>query len=590
MYSSAAHEEKSHHSEKHIIDTLTSLGLIKIKESLSLIDMNSTENTNRSSASELTRLKNRIINQIIKNLSRLKNNKSFIFVVNAILKKSKEFTCPSILKLILYCDNAAKIEKVHKELILATQLIESNINTDKENNVLAVLGYIISLNLNKYSYSKIWWFSLHNNFLLINNVKQHTKHYIELYQANELALQNPQSSKKRRELLRKSDLLESHLQRDDEEVAIYEKRMLTAQDDKARLLEDMTINQLVSIIDVGPAGGAIFKSAASFAFQMRDRKISYYGIELDKHEFLNLTALLNNPTYDDMSPKQFFDSAAFIQGNAIELYRVLNESPDFNHHQHRFLLIILCSVIHEIYSYCQNNNVTNRFDDMATMTNSIDGKYNLESVYQVYKEALMVLKENESGSLNIRDGVMYRYPDEMVTFTLNSELWIALFNAFLQDNKYAHLKHAIKKPKQGEPITLPAKYVQEFMLKANWGARSFGNEINEVYCYLTLENHKKLIHKAATDLDLKIDIAISEEYTQQGYQQHITDKDISILSGFGKERFPPTNMRLKINLIKHENHFNLRQSAATSPLFAMKNNTKILSQTLTDEKRMTFTG
>jgi hypothetical protein len=246
--------------------------------------------------------------------------------------------------------------------------------------------------------------------------------------------------------------------------------------------------------------------------------------------------------------------AYFVEGNALELSTVLTSIKQKNEEtKSQFFSIVLSSVIHEIYSYCPYGAPLIYGEDIATMTSVISSQYNPETVYKIYYEALKSISEHQAGgSLNIRDGVMYKNPEELVSFTLNNDSWIAMFKAFLNDVKYSHLKKNIDLDSIiiGLTITLKAKYVQEFMLKANWGPGSFGNEINEVYCYMTLEDHIKLIHRAAKQLNININIPLAKEYTQEGYREHINQNKMTILSGFkaNDPQFPPTNMVIRVLL------------------------------------------
>lgn len=494
-----------------------------------------------------------ILDKIYTQMLLVKNNKYFLELIVIIKKKAMEFSCENILKLVLYCDSPEKIKNMHYQFCQATkflkQLTNQKIPFDYIKNIL---GYIFSLNLNQYSFSKIIWLSILNSFNLFQHVKHYSEHYLQFISDNFIANNDAKSAINRRETLRKAGLLQTSLQRDPEEVANYENRMSTSSDDKAKLLDDILLMHDQTeflVLDIGAGGGAIFKALIALAYHHSNKKITYYGIEFDKQELINLQLLLNQYRYQGRSGHEVLQSATFINGNLLELADIVRTLDFQKKSVNQYLIITLSAVIHEVYSYCKYDKSPTHSSDLVAMTKPIKNRYNQEVIYKIYSEALQVLSEHPGGgSLNIRDGVMHYHPYESVTFSLQNNDWLTMFREFISDKKYQHLIHQIQLDTiaVGKKIQLPAMYAQEFMLKANWGPRSFGNEINEVYCFMTLADHLKLAKRAAETLKINIDIREAKEYTQSGYQQHITRNQIIIESGFGANKFPSTNMRLKL--------------------------------------------
>ncbi|MDX1901740.1 MAG: hypothetical protein SFW66_07030 [Gammaproteobacteria bacterium] len=531
-----------------IIDKLDRLGLISARQS---IENFSDKLLNVTAESiDVTLLEHNLLKLILTRLETLEHHPAYLAVVQFMRRKSMEFACESAIKLALYCDEK-KIEKIYQDITVAKGILADALDNVLEDEIESVLGYILSLNLNKYSYAEMAWYSLTHQINLLDKINNHPSCFIQFIKSNHRATQSAEDSLLRRKILFESGLLQSHLQRDPEEVQTYESRMISAQDDKARLLNDLhqRTHQNIVLMDVGPAGGAIFKSALEVAYQnLPEMNMTYCGIELDRNELVHLNHMLGNLKYQDLTAQQLLKYATFIQGDALNLYDVISQLDSTLKTSDAYLSIVLCSVIHEIYSYCHYKAEQTHCVDITTMTQVIDDQYNLEAVYKVYYEGLKALSENPgAGALNIRDGVMYQFPEELVTFSIQDPSWLMMLKQFLNDRKYVHLKDQIiiDDLEIGKTIILPAKYVQEFMLKANWGPRPFGNEMNEVYCYMTRADHEKLLRRAAEALQLDIEIH-SEEYIQTGYQQHITEDKIKIISGFGDNKFPPTNMVIRV--------------------------------------------
>ena len=490
--------------------------------------------------------------------SALEKNASFAEMIRIMKLKSMQQSCESVLKLILFCNTQEKVEKILLEINQSKQLLDEHILYDKKQDtnteIEKILGYLLVLNLNKYTYSEIAFFSLSTNPLDISNlVKSHLERYISFIKINKLAHTNSTASGERRNILFQSGLFETHLQRDPEEIERYNEQMASAQEDKNQLLDDISqaSNQSkVAVVDIGPAGGATFKSVVAKASE-GNKKVRYYGVEYDKKELDTLNNLLDNYSDSNQNPKQLMKHFSFLQGNAFDLSHALSLIKKNNDKVNNyFLSIVLSSVIHEIYSYCENPIPIIQTQDIQTMSSSILGRYNPETVYKIYYEALKGISEHKAGgSLNIRDGVMCRNPDEAVAFSINDEGWLAMFKEFLNDVKYAHLKELISSDSLSlfQVIKIPAKYLQEFVLKANWGPESFGNEINEIYCYMTLDDHLKLIQQAANEVQLNIAIPVAKEYVQSGYRDHINESKIRFFSRFNlTDQFPSTNMLIKV--------------------------------------------
>lgn len=498
---------------------------------------------------------------IINRLFKFKDNYEFKKIVSIMQEKNKNHSCESIIKLLLHQNSNDNLKNTLNILESVSKDIYSSIGKESEaklSDVEKIIGYILSLNLNKEQYVDMLLSS--SIKLNVNRIDKYQHEYANFVKINELANKDPRFSKLRRDILVSAELLESHLQRDPEEAEIYDQQMAAALEDKLPLLssldEALQQSQPISVIDIGPAGGAIFKAVANACSKHKDNKIGYIGVEFDKNELSNLNTMLCTYEIDNQRGEDLIKSgASFVQGNALNLKEVINSLKQDKLVKNENLVIVLSSVIHEIYSYCPNNVEQKNTKDITTLVEPSNVKsYNPETVYKIYEEGILALATN-GGTLNIRDGVMYKNPEEDVVFSLEDVSWIEMFKQFIGDSKYKHLEEKLAEQEillnelqPGQKINLKAKYVQEFMIKANWGSASFGNEIEEVYCYMKLEDHLKLIQRAADNHNISIKIEEQKSYTQAGYKEHITEKQIKIHEGFGNTKFPPTNMVLKIKV------------------------------------------
>lgn len=489
-----------------------------------------------------------IVATIAKNIKKLtkKEIKMVQEIAETMQMKAGKHSCESAVKLLLYTTQSEKLKSLHNAKSILVDKIQSFSPTTTKSNIDKIFGYILSLNFDKCSYMWIYGQSLLDGMDKIEErVVRHAKTYNEFINIDINGQVDPHASLKRREILKLCDLLMGHLQRDPEEAAKYDAQMLSARDDKQRLLQDVRQDPTTRLIDIGPAGGATFKDVVAIGGKLT----KYFGIEFDANELKTLNELLSTYKDSGCTATQRLAVARFVEGNALELANVIRElKVQFPPESKEKISIVLSSVIHEIYSYCPYPCwEPHKVDNLMTPTSS-RATYNVNTVEKIYREALIAIKDNPAGgSINVRDGVMYENPQELVTATLQNDSWVKMFEVFLRDEKYKQLGGLLshKEMKIGQEFTLPAKYVQEFMIKANWGADSFGNEINEIYCYMTLQDHIKMINEIAMELNMSIQVEASQ-YIQQGYREHITQDKIIIKNGFGNEKFPPTNMVIKV--------------------------------------------
>lgn len=364
-----------------------------------------------------------------------------------------------------------------------------------------------------------------------------------------------------------------------EEEDKYNAEMLSSWEDKKRILEPLLSQALereepLTVVDIGPAGGAIIKAMAeevTSARKVGERKnnIKYIGVELVASQIQDLEDFLRSDDYKDhtnqvggLLPAAIFSESRIVNGNALYLGRDLEGQA-----LQDTTLIVESSVVHEIYSYGWVDEDQEREIEMPDgvqfavrpMRNQA-GKYqyNPKTVYKNYEEALLQLAKT-GGTLAVRDGVLYDQPDEPVTFTLTDETYLQMLKMFVNDKKYKHtvlreVRVIIDNTRAEElpqEFQLPAKIVQEFMFKAGWGLMGWANEIHETYCYATLGTHALIVNDIMAKHSLNLAIVAAEQYTQDGYVEASKDK-VVISQGFGPTLYPPTNLLIKVVVQKRE--------------------------------------
>lgn len=225
-----------------IIKTVSDFGFTNATQILSQLPSKLLHNQFKSMlGSKSNFIEENVLRIMLHNLVFLSENKNFNSIINILKLKAVDFNCESFLKLVLYFNNEDKVNRFYdmintviKQLALA--LNETNIT---EQEIAKSIGYILALNLQQTTYTNILWNTLHHPFVLFDkiNLYQHCYQYFTTLHA--FAKSDPNASTLRRDILYKSGLLTTHLQRDPEEVEQYDRRMLSAQGDKDRCLDDI---------------------------------------------------------------------------------------------------------------------------------------------------------------------------------------------------------------------------------------------------------------------------------------------------------------------------------------------------------------
>ncbi len=255
--------------------------------------------------------------------------------------KAGNHACESVVKLLLCSGQTSKLTSLNKAQI---SLISQIGSIDSAQNIDKIFGYVLSLNFNKQSYLGLYFQSLATGFDGIEErLIKHANAYHKFIEIDSNGQSDPYASSKRRTILQTAELLLGHLQRDPEEAVRYDQQMLSARNDKQRLLQDVDKNETTRLIDIGPAGGATFRDVVALG----GRLTSYFGIEFDVNELRVLNELLTTYKYKNVTAEQQLNRAKFVEGNALDLASHIEKlKVDFPLMPEEKLSIILSSVIH----------------------------------------------------------------------------------------------------------------------------------------------------------------------------------------------------------------------------------------------------
>lgn len=203
-------------------------------------------------------------------------------------------------------------------------------------------------------------------------------------------------------------------------------------------------------------------------------------------------------------------------GDAVDMKDLVPKGLQFD-------TIIMCSIVHEIFSYHRND-----YEQLGVKMANFTG---LAKVSEVFSEAYKLLKPN--GVLIIRDGVKVEQPlqKNSVRFQLDS-------NGFDILNEYQELfTNKFNYSRVGNVITTDRNSAMEFLYTYTWGKQSLAREKYETYGIMTLNEYKEFL------TNRNFQVLEAYEYLQEGYikpLEHVHFYDTDLKSN----RLPNTNMLL----------------------------------------------
>lgn len=191
----------------------------------------------------------------------------------------------------------------------------------------------------------------------------------------------------------------------------------------------------------------------------------------------------------------------------------------------KFDNIILCSVLHEIYSYTRNHALLTE----SPLDAHFEGLRNVQETISICYSLL-----NEGGRLLIRDGVKPEH-NPMVELVLSDSYGVQFMeNYLMESNNYNEDSEIVR---VGEyTYSMDYTNAMEFMYTYTWGEQSFSREVKEQYGIFTRQGYALLLMSEGFGL------TEFSEYVQTGYHTHLKDKmALYNLDGSEKE-YPSTNM------------------------------------------------
>lgn len=275
---------------------------------------------------------------------------------------------------------------------------------------------------------------------------------------------------------------------------MYLATMNAAKSDKARMVEHCRPGR---IVEVGPGGGVVLDLLAE---RFPDSEI--IGLDVSKM------------VVDALEEKRAREGRRWrvIEADAFEMPSAIGEASADS--------VVYCSVLHEIYSYCEHEG----------------RRYRLEPVAALLRASWKTLKRG--GRLVIRDGVMPPRGQERLLRLLAPDaremldLYVAQFEG--RPIRYAE-----------EPdgrIRMSAEDAMAFMYTYNWGPASFPYEVREQYGVLPYDEYRDaILGWLGSDARVVPLPPAERSYLQPGYVEGLRGK-IDLFDATGTPcRLPDSN-------------------------------------------------
>lgn len=182
--------------------------------------------------------------------------------------------------------------------------------------------------------------------------------------------------------------------------------------------------------------------------------------------------------------------------------------------------IIFSSILHEIYSYTEDEN----------------GRFEIDSVKKALHNAYDSL--NEGGRIIIRDGIKTTgsFP---LTIRFRTPSGLDFFKNYMKDFK--GLKDIPEEKKvsliddESLTVTGDVNFIREFLYTYTWGSESYAHEVQEQFGYFTLSEYKEFFK------ELGAKIVFAEELLEPGYPDNLS-KYLDLLDEKGNETdYPASN-------------------------------------------------
>lgn len=283
----------------------------------------------------------------------------------------------------------------------------------------------------------------------------------------------------------------------------YLAHMNAARADKERMLDYVIPGR---IVEVGPGGGVILD-----LLEARFHGSDIVGVDLSQ---MVVEALQHRKQTENRK-------WTVIEADAFELERHLEPGC--------VSTIILCSVLHEIYSYVERD---------------VDGttkRFRLESVRDLLRSCYKTLQPG--GRIIIRDGITPRDEPRIIEF-IDSD-GPQFFRLFQEQFEGRPIRGEWLDDKR---VRLGAADAMEFLYCYTWGPSSFPYEVREQYGVLPYEEYARTIVAWLADKNHPPRVVpippADASYLQQGYVDGLADKVRLYDGGFQSVALPDSNALL----------------------------------------------
>lgn len=283
--------------------------------------------------------------------------------------------------------------------------------------------------------------------------------------------------------------------------ALYLEHMNSARSDKERMLDWVIPGR---IIEIGPGGGVVLDLVAS-----RFRKSEVLGVDV------------SSMVVEELEHRKEREGRTWsiVEGDAFELADVVEADSATT--------IILCSLLHEIYSYCEFEQ-----EDGTT------ARFRLESVRNLLRSCFDCLRPG--GRIIIRDGVMPQDEPRIIEFL--DPNGPDFFRRFQQEFEGRKIRGDWLHDNR---LALSAPDAMEFLYCYTWGPASFPYEVREQYGVLPYLEYRESIlawlksgGRKAHAVELPDEMA---SYLQPGYRDGLEDK-VRLLDHEGQQvELPDSN-------------------------------------------------
>ncbi|MFO0613278.1 MAG: methyltransferase domain-containing protein [Polyangiaceae bacterium] len=261
--------------------------------------------------------------------------------------------------------------------------------------------------------------------------------------------------------------------------ASYLAAMNGARYDKARMLDFVIPG---TIVEVGPGGGVVLELMAE---RFPGSRIVGIDSSLAVVEAFRERQGSGEPPYE------------IIHGDAFRLAELFADTE--------LTTVVFCSVLHEIFSYCERGDPPKRF--------------RLEAVDDIVAAAFRAL--GKGGRIVIRDGVMPKHEPRVLE--LLDASWARGFRAFARDYEPRRIAFEELAPAK---VKLDAADLYEFLTTFTWGPASYPYEIREQRAVLPRDEYvARLVAacaRACPEAKVReIKVGDLASYLQPGYPEHL---------------------------------------------------------------------